>query len=72
MSHTKMFINKLVVFFDIKIAPEEGSDRCKVVIEGCKTQTMYKVAVAAVPKSMRSTVTASKDVLFRLFIILVS
>ena len=32
------------------VIPDPGSERCKVVIEGCKTDFEYKVVVAAVGK----------------------
>ncbi len=30
--------------------PDASSDRCKVVIEGCQLNSVYKVVVAAIPQ----------------------
>ena len=36
-----------------QVVPDANSDRCKVVIEGCQTDYVYKILVAAVPKGER-------------------
>lgn len=33
-----------------QVVPDAGSDRCKVVIEGCSLGMLYRVIVAAIPE----------------------
>ena len=33
----------------VQVVPDATADRCKVVIESCKTNAVYKVTVAAIP-----------------------
>ena len=33
-----------------QVVPDEGNDRCKVVIEGCQINFLYRVQVTAMPQ----------------------
>ena len=37
-----------------QVVPDDNSDRCKVVIEGCGLQSPYRIQVAAVPTGKKS------------------
>jgi len=35
-----------------QVVPDEGNDRCKVVIEGCQLNFLYRVQVSAMPEGV--------------------
>ncbi|XP_070557721.1 uncharacterized protein [Ptychodera flava] len=44
-----------------EVIPDDGSNKCKVLIQGCQVNTMYRVQVVAVPKGKRKPVLRSNE-----------
>ena len=49
------------------MVPDANSDRCKVVIEGCNLDTVYRVIVAAIPTGKMGLFRFPRSILFIMY-----